>query len=104
MGVAVNVIIRRDQEISFVDLFVPHGFETTVSARKLADGTRTPVYKFTRGKERFSFILLPIKKDPDHIAILLLTKPRHSDLMIWAKDMLQKHGAISQEQYEVMRR
>ena len=103
MGVAANLVVRHDQQISFVDVFAPEGFQITVSARKLADGSRTPVYKCTRGKERFVIILLPLRKDPDYTAIMLLAKARHSDLMIWARDTLQKHGALDQAQYEAIR-
>jgi hypothetical protein len=103
MGVAANLVVRHDQPISFVDVFAAEGFQVTVSARKLGDGSRTSVYKCTRGKERFGFILLPLRKDRDYTAIMLLAKPRFSDLMIWARDTLQKRGALDQTEYEATR-
>jgi hypothetical protein len=103
MGVAADLYLPRDKQISFVDVFAPEGFQVTVSARKLADGSRTPVYKCVRGKERFGLILLPIRDNPRYTGIMLLARPRHSEVMIWARDTLQEHGLLSRAQYDATR-
>jgi hypothetical protein len=103
MGVAADLYVPRDKEISFVDIFAPQGFQVTISARKLADGSRTPVYRCARAKERFGLILLPVRDNPHYTGITLLARPRRSETLISAMETLQRYGALNQTQYDATR-
>jgi hypothetical protein len=100
MSAAVDLFIPKEWETSIPEVLQAAGFQVTNSSRKFADGRVGNSYSCVRDGKRISFTEIPLPEDPTYLAILGLSRPKHSEILLLARDALQQRGAIDVNEYE----
>ena len=99
MSVAIDLYMRSGDDLAVAQVLSEAGFEVTTSERRLANGSQAPVFCASRDTAQVSITVMPLPKDPRHLYLSLLAKPRFSATLRSVADTLEAHGALTSDQY-----
>jgi hypothetical protein len=99
MSAAVDIYIPTQWNTSVSSVLMAAGFHVTSRDCKLPSGVSGREHSCTRNGESVTLTEVPLPDDASYIAILGLSRSKHAEALLSARDALTQHGALDSNTY-----